>query len=143
MLHNCYFIFSTDRHQFGHVCKLFCYIAKDSSLIKNNQFLTNLLKVVAISPIAAPFFLNMMITGMHIGCGKKMTGNLSSRSRLCHVLVVRPRFFYCKWLKTPVFNICLVLKKNPARDALKRNHSLYILCKIAMQQFGYKCRCNG
>ena len=140
MLHNCYFIFPTDRHQFGQVCKLFCYIAKDSSLIKNNQFLTNLLKVVAISPIAAPFFLNMMITGMHIGCGKKMKGNLSSRSRLCHVLVCAASIFFCKRLKTPVFNICLVLKKNPVRDALKRNHSLYIFCKIAMQQFGYKFR---
>lgn len=48
--------------------------------------------------------------------------------------------FFCKRLKTPIFNICLVLKKNPVRDALKRNHSLYILCKIAMQQFGYKFR---
>ena len=103
MLHNCYFIFSTDRHQFGHVCKLFCYIAKDSSLIKNNQFLTNLLKVVAISPIAAPFFLNMMITGMHIGCGKKMTGNLSSRSRLCHVLVCAASIFLLQVVENSCF----------------------------------------
>ena len=51
--------------------------------------------------------------------------------------------FFCKPSKTPVFNICLVLKKNPVRDALKRNHSLYILCKIAMQKFGYKFRWNG
>ena len=56
MLHNCYLIFPTDRHQFGHVCKFVCYVAKDSSLIIDNQFLTNLLKVVAISPIAALFF---------------------------------------------------------------------------------------
>lgn len=103
MLHNCYFIFPTDRHQFGHVCKLFCYIAKDSSLIKNNQFLTNLLKVVAISPIAAPFFLNMMITGMHIGCGKKMTGNLSSRSRLCHVLVCAASIFLLQVVENSCF----------------------------------------
>jgi len=67
----------------------FVYVAKDSSLIKNNQFLTNLLKGVAISPIAALFFSQYD----HIGCSKKMKGNLSSRSRLCHVLVCGFNFF--------------------------------------------------